>query len=77
MATEATTLSQTSTYQLTTHQHSGNMRISHMEVEHRKVQDKCRICNNSMWFAVNSAEVRELVFGIKNIYIPIPSTAVA
>ena len=45
---EATTLSQTSTCQLITHQHLGTMRISHMGVEHNKVQDQCRIFNNSM-----------------------------
>ena len=50
MAIEATTLSQTSTYQLITHQHSGTMRISHMEAEHSKVQDQCRIFNNSMLY---------------------------
>ena len=48
MLIEATALSQTSTCQLTTHQHSRTMRISHMEVEHNKVQDQCKIFNNSM-----------------------------
>ena len=48
MATEATTLSLTSTCQLITHKHYGTIRISHMEVEHCKVQDQCRIFNNNM-----------------------------
>ena len=48
MLIEATTLSQTSTCQLITHQYSGTMRISHIEVKHSKVQDQCRIFNNSM-----------------------------
>ena len=48
MLIEATTLSQTSTFQLMTHQHSGTMRISHMEVEQSKLQDRCRIFINNM-----------------------------
>ena len=47
MVIKATTLIQTSTCQPTTHQHLGTMRISHMEIEHSKVQDQCRIFNNS------------------------------
>ena len=48
MLIEAITLSQTLTCQLITHQHSETMIISHMEVELGKVQDQCRIFNNSM-----------------------------
>ena len=48
MEADATTLSQTSIFQLITNQYSRTMRISHMEAEHNKVQDQCKIFNNSM-----------------------------
>ena len=75
MLIEATTLRQTLTCQLTAHQHSGTMRISHMEVEHIKVQDQCRIFNNSM-FHIGSKdninkEVREQKIRDKRDLIPL------
>ena len=78
MLIEATTLSQTSTFQLTTHQHSGPMRIkeiSHMEVKQSKVQDQCRIFNNSMLHMGSkdnsSKEVREQKVEDKGDLIPL------